>query len=83
MLKEPEEAAVAKALGRFPEVLQAAAASYEPSIIASWLLESARAFNDFYNKHPVLKAEPALRDARLAFVNAVRCTSPVSVTLVP
>jgi arginyl-tRNA synthetase len=73
LLREPEEAAVAKALERFPEVLQQAAAGYEPSVLGTWLLETSRAFNDFYNKHQVLKAETeALRDARLVLVDAVR-----------
>jgi arginyl-tRNA synthetase len=37
------------------------------------LLETSRAFNDFYNTHQVLKAEnTSLRDARLALVDAVR-----------
>lgn len=71
-LEQPEEVAVAKALERFPSVIQDAAKGYEPSIITSWLIETARAFNDFYNKHQVLKAEPKVRDARLVLVDAVR-----------
>jgi arginyl-tRNA synthetase len=72
LLREPEETAVARALERFPKAAAQAAASYEPSLISAWLLETARAFNDFYNKHQVLRAEPPLRDARLALVDCVR-----------
>lgn len=73
LLREPQETAVAKALERFPETLRQAAAVYEPSVVATWLLETSRAFNDFYNTHQVLKADSAaLRDARLALVDAVR-----------
>lgn len=72
LLEAPEEVAVARALDRFPAELRAAAEHYEPSLVATWLLETARAFNDFYNKCAVLKAEPALRAARLVLVEAVR-----------
>jgi arginyl-tRNA synthetase len=72
LLREPEETAVAKALERFPQVLAGAAADYEPSLLATWLLETARAFNDFYNQHQVLRAEPPLRVTRLALVDGVR-----------
>lgn len=73
-LVEPQELAAAKALERLPEVLRLAAKEYEPSLLATWLLETARAFNDFYNSCDVLKAEPALRDARLVLVDTIRGT---------
>jgi arginyl-tRNA synthetase len=72
LLRQPEEAAVAKALERFPAAVALGAASYEPSLVATWLVETARFFNDFYQKHQVLKAEPRLRDARLVLVDAAR-----------
>ncbi|MCZ7644201.1 MAG: arginine--tRNA ligase [Planctomycetota bacterium] len=73
LLREPEEAAVVKALDEFPRVLRAAAEGYEPSLVATWLVSASRSFNDFYNKRQVLKAESAaLRDARLALVDAAR-----------
>jgi arginyl-tRNA synthetase len=73
LLREPQETTVAKTLASFPETLRQAATVYEPSVIATWLLETSRAFNDFYNTHQVLKAEnTSLRDARLALVDAVR-----------
>jgi len=73
MLTQPEEVAVCKALERFPAVLLHAADGYEPSLLATWLIETARAFNDFYNKHQVLKAETLeLTKARLVLVSAVR-----------
>ncbi|MCW8129203.1 MAG: arginine--tRNA ligase [Planctomycetota bacterium] len=73
LLVENEELAVCKQLERFPAVVQDAAAGYEPSLIATWLLETSRAFNDFYNKHQVLKAEHLnLMQARLVLVDATR-----------
>ena len=72
LLIEPEEAAVSKALERFPKVLQQAAADYEPSLIATWLLDLSSAFSNFLNKHHVLDSAPDLKLARLALVDAVR-----------
>ncbi|MCK6470681.1 MAG: arginine--tRNA ligase [Planctomycetes bacterium] len=73
VLEAPAEVAVCKHLDRFGEVIRQAAKDYEPSLIASWLIETARAFNDFYNQHQVLKADTgAQRDARLVLVDATR-----------
>ncbi|MBI3827945.1 MAG: arginine--tRNA ligase [Planctomycetes bacterium] len=73
LLQEPEELAVCKSLERFPEVLKDSAEGYEPSMLATWLLETSRAFNDFYNRHQVLKAESMpLMQARLVLVDATR-----------
>jgi len=73
LLREPEEAAVAKALEGFPETLRQAASSFEPSVIATWLLETSRAFNAFHHNCQVIKAgSDELRDARLCLVDAVR-----------
>jgi arginyl-tRNA synthetase len=74
LLVEPEETAVALALESFPKVLHQAAADYEPSLIATWLLDLASSFGNFLNKHRVLDSAPELRLARLALVDAVRQT---------
>ncbi|MBE7463277.1 MAG: arginine--tRNA ligase [Planctomycetes bacterium] len=73
LLAAPAEVQVVKALDEFPRVVRDAAREYEPSMLATWLVQTSRLFNDFYNSHQVLKAESeALRDARLALVDAVR-----------
>lgn len=73
VLEAPAEVAVSKHLDRYGEVIRQAAKDYEPSLIASWLIETSRAFNDFYHQHQVLKADTdAQRDARLVLVDATR-----------
>jgi arginyl-tRNA synthetase len=72
LLVEPEEVAVAKSLERFPKVLHQAAEDYEPSLIASWLLDVSSVFGNFLNKHRVLDSAPDLKLARLALVDTVR-----------
>jgi len=54
----------------FPCVVADAADSYDPSRLATYLIELAQTFNTFYHDHPVLKAEEPLRSGRLALVSA-------------
>lgn len=62
------------ALGRFPAALREAAAKREPMILAQALLKIGAAGNSWYRENRVLGAEPpALEDARLALVDALRC----------
>jgi arginyl-tRNA synthetase len=59
-------------ISRFPTVVQQAALEYKPLHITNLAYELARAFNDFYNQCPVLKAIPPVRAARLRLVAASR-----------
>jgi arginyl-tRNA synthetase len=72
LLVEPEELAVVQALESFPSVVRQAAEVYEPSLLASYLLNLASAFSNFLNKHRVIDSPSALRAARLALVDALR-----------
>lgn len=59
-------------ISRFPDEVQLAAAELKTLRITNLAYELARAFNDFYNACPVLKAEPNPRAARLRLVAAAR-----------
>ena len=59
-------------LGRYPEVIQAAAVGHEPHQLAQYLRELAGAFHTYYNAHTFLVDEAALRDARLSLIIATR-----------
>jgi len=41
----------------FPEVVEKALQNYNSSVIAKYCFDLAKMYNDFYNKHSVLKAE--------------------------
>lgn len=61
------------AIGRLPGALREAAAKREPMVLAHALLRVGGAGNAFYREHRVLGAgSPALEDARLAVVDALR-----------
>lgn len=61
-----EEQALIAELLRYGEQVQAAAAAYDPSILAQYLYELARRYNRWYETHPIFKsAEASLRPWRL------------------
>ncbi|MGL4550063.1 MAG: arginine--tRNA ligase [Gemmataceae bacterium] len=66
MLGTPHERALALALLRFPEAVEAAAADYRPNLITGYLWELSNAYSGFFQNCPVLKAPtPELRHSRL------------------
>ena len=67
-----EELALTKLLIRYPEVVTGAAEQLEPHRLVFYLQELAAAFHSYYNRHRVLVDEPAVTQARLLLVNAVR-----------
>ncbi|MFZ3077442.1 MAG: arginine--tRNA ligase [Candidatus Aenigmatarchaeota archaeon] len=73
LLADDAEVALMKKIAQFPNAVADAAKDYSPHIIANYDIELAQAFNTFYNKLSVLKAESKeLRDARLKIVDAAR-----------
>ena len=53
-------------LSRYPEVVEAAADTLEPHVIAHYLRELAHAFHTCYHAQPILVEDGPMRDARLA-----------------
>ncbi len=71
-LTEEHERALMNQLGRYPELLQNAAADAEPQQLATYLRELAYDFHIYYNSHKFLIDDPDLRDARLNLIEATR-----------
>jgi arginyl-tRNA synthetase len=57
---------------RFPEMIEAAAATRAPQVIANYLRETAAAFHACYNAAPILIAEEEVRNARLGLSKATQ-----------
>ena len=74
VLKEKEEAALIRKMAMLPYVVGTASAELKPHLLANYARELAETFNQFYRYVPVLSAEPELREARLALVDAARIT---------
>jgi arginyl-tRNA synthetase len=71
-LDAPEEMALIKFLGQFPEVVEGSALNFEPHRITYYLQELAGLFHSFYNKHRVIGEDPELSAARLLLL---KCTA--------
>ncbi len=61
-----------KVLKGFPEIVEKSCAEYKPYLIASYLLDLVKKFNEFYTENPVLRADKKLKESRLALVFCVR-----------
>jgi len=67
-----EELDLAKAIGRFPEIVGKAADSLEAHLICYYLQDLAADFHRWYNGTRLLVDEMDVRDARLALAKAVQ-----------
>jgi len=66
------EQALMTELSRYPELLESAARTLEPHLMAQYLRELAAAFHGFYDNCPFLTEDADLRDARLTLALATR-----------
>lgn len=71
-LTHPDEIGLMKQLARFPSVLSDAARLREPHRVPFYLLELAREFSSFYNKHRFLGESPERTRGRLALAKAMQ-----------
>jgi arginyl-tRNA synthetase len=71
LLGNIEELLLLKMLIQFPEEVASGVSEYNPSRVAVHVFNTAKAFNQFYNKHAVLQAGSGeLTAARLALIKA-------------
>ncbi|MBQ1345553.1 MAG: arginine--tRNA ligase [Kiritimatiellae bacterium] len=64
-LSTPQEKRLALQLLEFPGAVVRAAEAYKPSVLADYLFQTAQLYSSFYQNSPILRSEPAVRDARL------------------
>jgi arginyl-tRNA synthetase len=72
LLTGDNEIALLKKIGQFDLVIDRAARELKPHQLATYARELAESFNHFYRYSPVLDAEPALRQARMALARAAK-----------
>ena len=72
VLNEPEEFAVMRKLGEYPEIIRRIAELMEPHHLTTYLIELASTFHSFYQKHRVISDDRSLSRARLVLVEATR-----------
>ena len=69
-LQTKEERDLVLKLSGFPETVNKAAREYKPHLIANYLIELSRQFNEFYHKIPVLQSKE--KQDRLLLIKAVK-----------
>ncbi len=69
-LTENEAYHLIKLLNGYTDAVRDAASKYEPSIVTRYVTDLAQQFNKFYNCCGIMKAEPAVRAARLQLTEA-------------
>ena len=72
LLAGEHEQAVLNSLTRYPEALELAAMNRAPHALVHYLRELANTFHTYYNAEQFIVADPKLRNARLALVEAVQ-----------
>jgi arginyl-tRNA synthetase len=65
LLDTPVEKDLALRLTQFPAAVLRAADACKPSILADYLFGLSQLYSSFYQRSPVLKAAPAVRDSRI------------------
>lgn len=70
-LSTEDEFQLVKLLGAFKDSVKEAAERYEPFVVIRHVTEIAKAYNKFYNSHPILNADDNVKNARLHLTKAV------------
>ena len=74
-LKTGEEWELVKLLFDFPSVVELAATTYNPSLVANYLYDVSKTFSRYYHEHPILYAEDP--DVAASRVRLSRCVLQV------
>lgn len=70
-LNSKEEFELVKILGGFKEAIDHSIDKFEPSVVTRYVIDTAKAFNKFYNAHKIIGVEDeGLKIARLKMVEA-------------
>lgn len=72
LLTEPQERELLRVLSCYPEVIEQAVKTYEPSVVAHYLLELANGFHSYYGAQQILLEDKALRSVRMCLVLATK-----------
>ena len=71
-LTESHEKALMTSLSRYPEIIELAAANRAPQHLVHYLRDLANELHSYYNAHMFIVDDEALRNARLALIDATR-----------
>jgi arginyl-tRNA synthetase len=66
IILNPKEKSLLKLVHEYPSILKTAGESFNPSLIANFIYDLVKEYNQFYHDHSILKeTDPEVRDFRL------------------
>ena len=71
-LIESHEKALMRSLSRYPEIIELAANNRAPQHLVHYMRDLANELHSYYNAHTFIVNDDALRNARLALIDATR-----------
>ncbi len=71
LLNTEEDRSLIMKLVEFEDLLQKAALTYQPNLIARWSLDLAKLFNNYYHKHKIMWEDSILQNTRLLLIQCV------------
>ena len=72
LMKTQQELKLIKLLISYPETIKKSQEKNSPHVLTNYILELARAFNEFYHACPINKAEKGLKGARINLILATQ-----------
>ncbi|MCK5026770.1 MAG: arginine--tRNA ligase [Nanoarchaeota archaeon] len=81
LLNHDAEMQLISQLGRFGNILEAAAENYRVYLLCHYLIRLAQQFNEFYHNCPILAAKPELMKSRLALAAGTKQVLEIGLNL--
>lgn len=72
LLTHSKELALSLMMQRFPEAVSKSGFQRDPSTLARYLFDLSQIFNDYYHEVSILKAESAVRSARIGLLRSLK-----------
>lgn len=71
LLTEATEKALLLEVAKFPIIVKEAGATSDPSVMAKYLFDLSRLFNDYYHSSPIIQDNKDLQNARLGLASSI------------
>jgi arginyl-tRNA synthetase len=68
---EEKEKQLIKLIYKYPQIVKDAGDTLSPALIANYVYDLAKEFNQFYHDFPIMKAEDSIRDSRIVMSKTI------------
>jgi len=81
LLNHPLESSLINLLAKYPETIEKAAKDLKPNLMANYVYNLSKKFNEYYHECNILKEEKQIKNARLVLISKVKTTIKSSLNL--